>query len=80
MIKSTLQLAIRPLARTVVSPVKKSTVLPCIQLTDIRNIHITSNALKELRQGKDKLRVKPDKPYIAEGEGISNISLTSDSV
>ena len=80
MIKSTLQLAIRPLARTVISPVKKSTVLPCIQLIDIRNIHITSNASKELRQGKEKLRVKPEKPYVAEGEGVTNISLISDSV
>lgn len=80
MFQSILQSAIRPFARSMILPVEKLAVLPVINSIDARSIHLTSKVEKDLKIGKDKIRLKPMKSTAAAGEDSVAMSLSTETV
>lgn len=80
MILSTLQSAVGSLTRSTILSNGKFTVLPYLKFTNVRDIHITSNTMREFRVGNQKVRAgETGKHVIMEGERTTNITNTSES-
>ncbi|XP_003703792.2 mitochondrial ribosomal protein S11 [Megachile rotundata] len=80
MIKSILQSAIRPFARSMILPVEKLAVLPVNNLVDARRIHLTSNVEKDLKVGREKFRIKQAKSSTVAGEDSSEMPLVPGTI
>ncbi|CAD1468419.1 unnamed protein product [Heterotrigona itama] len=74
MILSTLQLATGSLTKSMIVFSKNCTILSYLKYTSFRNIHITSNIMKQFRMGSQKIRVTEEKHVVMDGEDIVTIS------
>lgn len=80
MILSTLQFAVGSLTRSTILSNGKFTVLPYLKFTNVRDIHITSNTMREFRVGSQKVRATDTgKNVIMEGETTTNITSAKES-
>ncbi|XP_043591620.1 ribosomal protein S11, mitochondrial [Bombus pyrosoma] len=80
MILSTLQSAVGSLTRSTILSNGKFTVLPYLKFTNVRDIHITSNTMREFRVGNQKVRAsETGKHVIMEGETTTNMTSASES-
>ncbi|XP_071862145.1 mitochondrial ribosomal protein S11 [Bombus fervidus] len=79
MILSTLQFAVRSLTRSTILSNEKFTVLSYLKFTNVRDVHITSNIMREFRAGSKKVRSDDGgKHVIMEGEKTTDITSTSE--
>ncbi|KAK1136043.1 hypothetical protein K0M31_000612 [Melipona bicolor] len=75
MILSTLQLATGSLTKSMIVSSKHCTILPYLKHTSFRDIHITSNIMKQFRMGNQKIRVVEGKrDIVMDGEDTITIS------
>lgn len=75
MILSTLQFATGSLTKSMIVFSKNCTILPYLKHIDFRDIHITSNIMKQFRLGNQKIRVVEGKKDMAmHGEDTVTIS------
>ncbi|KOC66974.1 30S ribosomal protein S11, chloroplastic [Habropoda laboriosa] len=81
MISSTLQIVTRSLVKNVALLKRKSTILPCLTFTHVRDMHITSNVAKEFRVGSYKVRASAKgKSAAMDGEGTVDVSGAMETV
>lgn len=79
MILSTLKFAVGSLTRNTILSNGKFTVLPYLKFTNVRDVHITSNTMREFRAGNQKVRAtETGKHVILEGERTTDVSRTSE--
>ncbi|KAF3423163.1 hypothetical protein E2986_12768 [Frieseomelitta varia] len=74
MILSTLQFATGSLTKSMIVFNKNCTILPYLKHTNFRDIHITSNIMKQFRMGNQKIRVEEKRDIIMDGEDTVTIS------
>ncbi|XP_031774628.1 uncharacterized protein LOC100871902 isoform X2 [Apis florea] len=69
MISFILQSATCSLTKNVILFNEKFTILPCLKFINVRDIHLTSNIMKEFRSGSNKIRADiKAKKVLMEGE------------
>lgn len=75
MILSTLQLVTGSLTKSMIMFSKNCAILPYLKHTSFRNVHITSNIMKQFRMGSQKIRVVEGKrDVVMDGEDTVTIS------
>ena len=75
MILSTLQFATGSLTKSMIVFSKNCTIFPYLKHTNFRDIHITSNIMKQFRMGSQKIRVvEGKKDIVMDGEDTVTIS------